>query len=50
MVDSKLSNGELLFSFKCNYVFYVVCMREHVYRTDSCDNVILAEDLEVACL
>ena len=39
-----------LFTFKCYDIFYVMSVREHVYRTYSCDNIILANDLEVTCL
>ena len=39
-----------LFTFKCNDVLYVVSVWEHVHWTYSCDDVVLAEDLEVACL
>ena len=49
IVSCQMGRGRL-FALKCNYVFYEVCMREHIYRTYGCDDVVLAEDFEVARL
>jgi hypothetical protein len=40
----------VLFAFKGYDVLNVVSVREHVYRTYSCDDVVLAEDFKVTGL
>ena len=40
----------LIFNFKQYYVFHMVCMWEHIYRSHSCNHIILAENLKVTCL
>ena len=39
-----------LFTFQCNNVLHMVSVWEHVHWAYSCDDVVLAEDLEIASL
>ena len=39
-----------LFALERNHILNVVSVREHVHWTNRCDHIVLAEDLEVACL